>query len=261
MMANIGVHPKKMIREGKKKEYIQKLADQLTIFCSAFHPRPVVYRTSDFKTNEYRGLIGGKDYEPIEENPMLGYRGAFRYKHDPEVFDLEIEAIKIVRNKKGLKNLWVMIPFVRTVRELAEVKRLLSENGLYRSPSFKLWMMVEVPSNFILLEDFIHVGIDGISIGSNDLTMLILGTDRDNSEVASIYDERDPAVLWALERIITTAKKLGVTSSICGQAPSQYPDLVEKLVRWGITSVSVSPDAINQTRKTVSEAEKKIFMK
>ncbi len=259
MIADIGVHPKKMIRDGKKHEYIKKLAEQMAMFAKPFNPRPVVYRTGDFKTNEYRGLIGGKEYEPHEENPMIGYRGAFRYMHDPEVFEMEIEAIKMVRNKMGLKNLWVMIPFVRTVQELIAVKKLLSAAGLYRSPSFKLWMMVEIPSNFILLDDFIDAGIDGISIGSNDLTMLILGTDRDNSEVASEYDEQNPAVTWALERIITTAKKRGITCSICGQAPSEYPDLVEKLVRWGVTSVSVSPDAIAQVRKTIHEAEKKVF--
>lgn len=261
MMANIGVHPKKMIRDGKKHEYIKKLAEQMAMFARPFSPRPVVYRTGDFKTNEYRGLIGGKEYEPHEENPMIGYRGAFRYMHDPEVFDMELEAIKIVRNKMGLKNLWVMIPFVRTVQELIAVKKLMSAAGLYRTASFKLWMMVEIPSNFILLEDFINVGIDGVSIGSNDLTMLILGTDRDNSEVASEYDELNPAVLWALERIATIAKKRGVTCSICGQAPSQYPDLVEKLVRWDATSVSVSPDAIAQTRKIVYEAEQKVLHK
>ncbi|MDP3941020.1 MAG: phosphoenolpyruvate synthase, partial [bacterium] len=259
MMANIGVHPKKMLRDGKRHEYIKKLAEQMAMFAKPFNPRPVVYRTGDFKTNEYRGLVGGKQYEPLEENPMIGYRGAFRYMHDPEVFDMELEAIKIVRNKMGLKNLWVMIPFVRTVAELISVKKLLSEAGLYRSNSFKLWMMVEIPSNFILLDEFINVGIDGVSIGSNDLTMLILGTDRDNSEVASEYDEQNPAVLWALERIITTAKRRKVTCSICGQAPSQYPDLVEKLVKWGVTSVSVSPDAINDTRKIVAAAEKKVF--
>lgn len=259
MMANIGVHPKKMIRDGRKHEYIDKLAEQMAMFAKPFNPRPVVYRTGDFKTNEYRGLIGGKEFEPHEENPMIGYRGAFRYMHDPEVFDMELEAIKIVRNKMGLKNLWVMIPFVRTVKELIAVKKLMSASGLTRSSSFRLWMMVELPSNFILLDDFINVGIDGISIGSNDLTMLILGTDRDNSEVASQYDEQNPAVLWALERIVTTAKKHGITCSICGQAPSQYPDLVEKLVKWGATSVSVSPDAIDQTRRIVYEAEQKVL--
>lgn len=258
MMAQIGTHPKKLIHDKKQDVFVDKLAGGLTTICKAFYPRPVVYRASDFKTNEYRGLVGGKEFEPVEPNPMLGYRGAYRYIHDPLVFELEIQAIKRVRNKENLHNLWVMVPFVRTVKELELVKKILASKGLSRSHSFKLWMMVEIPSNVILLEDFIQVGIDGISIGSNDLTMLILGTDRDNSEVAPEFDEQNPAVLWALERAIKTAHKHGVTASICGQAPSVYPALVEKLVSWGITSVSVSPDTIEHTREIVSKAEKKM---
>ncbi|MBI4080512.1 MAG: phosphoenolpyruvate synthase [Candidatus Levybacteria bacterium] len=258
MMANIGTHPKKFLRDGKKQVFIDKLVDQLTMFCQAFNPRPVVYRTTDFKSNEYRGLIGGKEFEPIEANPMLGYRGAYRYISDPEVFNLELEAIKIIRNKKNFKNLWVMLPFVRTVKELIDVKKLIAKSGLYRSPTFKLWMMVEIPSNVILLEKFIEAGIDGVSIGSNDLTMLILGTDRDNNEVAHVFDEQNDAVLWAFEHVIKTCNKYKITSSMCGQAPSQYPSLVEKLVRLGITSVSVSPDTIEDVRKTVALYEKKL---
>lgn len=261
MMADIGVHPKKMIRDGKGHEYVKQLAEKIGKFCTAFNPRPVVYRTSDLKTNEYRGLVGGKEYEPIEPNPMLGYRGAFRYMHDPQVFNLELEAIKMVRNKMDLKNLWVMIPFVRTPKELIEVKKIISAAGLYRSNTFKLWMMVEIPSNIILLEEFIRIGIDGISIGSNDLTMLILGTDRDNSEVAVEYDEQNPAVLWALEHAIKTAHKHHITASICGQAPSMYPSLLKKLVEWGITSVSVSPDVIDSVREDLSNFERELHKK
>ncbi len=259
MMAAIGTHPRKMIHDGKSKEFVNKLADDLGTFCKAFSPRPVVYRASDFKTNEYRNLIGGKEYEPVEPNPMLGYRGAFRYMHDAKVFDLELEAIKKVRNTMGLKNIWLMIPFVRTVNELVEVKKIISASGLYRTPSFKLWMMVEIPSNVISLEEFIKVGIDGVSIGSNDLTMLMLGTDRDNNEVATEFNEQDPAVLWAFEHVIKTCHKYKVTSSMCGQAPSQYPDLLEKLVKWGITSVSVSPDVIESVRENLSKYEKKLI--
>lgn len=261
MMAGIGTHPKKLIHDHKKQVFINKMAEGLQTFAKAFYPRPVVYRTSDFKTNEYRQLIGGKEYEPQEPNPMLGFRGAYRYIHDSQVFELELEAIKIVRNKMGLKNLWVMLPFVRTVRELLEVKKILAANGLHRTPSFKLWMMVEIPSNVILLDEFINAGIDGVSIGSNDLTMLLLGTDRDNSEVAPEFDERNPAVLWALEKVIKTCHKHNITCSICGQAPSLYPDLVEKLVQFGVTSVSVSPDAIETVRQTISDCEKKLFQK
>src|SRR3989344_3601451 len=218
MMAGIGRHPKKFIAQGQKDVFIEKLADGLEKFCKAFNPRPVVYRASDFKTNEYRNLEGGGEFEPEESNPMLGYRGAFRYINDPEIFKLELEAIKKVRNEKQLKNLWLMIPFVRTVDELVRVKEILESSGLKRSSDFKLWMMVEIPSNVVLLEDFIKVGIDGVSVGSNDLTMLILGTDRDNNLVAKEFNEEDQAILWALERVVKTARENNITSSLCGQA-------------------------------------------
>lgn len=257
MIAEIGIHPRKLIKDKKEKVFIEKLAAGLTTFCQAFYPRPIIYRATDFKTNEYSNLKGGREFEPVESNPMLGYRGAYRYINDPRVFKLELEAIKYVRNKKKLNNLHLMIPFVRTPKELSEVKKIVVESGLRRSPTFHLIMMVEIPSNVILIEDFVKVGIDGISIGSNDLTMLMLGIDRDNEEVAIEFDERNEAVLWALEKVIKTCKAKGVTSSICGQAPSEYPDLVEKLVEWGITSVSVAPDAIENTRRTVYRIEKK----
>ncbi|NCP46817.1 phosphoenolpyruvate synthase [Candidatus Collierbacteria bacterium CG1_02_44_10] len=259
MMAQIGIHPKKMIHDGKEKVFIEKLAAGLAKFTYSFGERPIVYRASDFKTNEYRNLVGGQAYEPIEPNPMLGFRGAYRYISDESVFNLELEAIKTVRNKMGHKNLHLMVPFVRTVDELVKVKRIVSASGLTRSNTFKLWMMVEIPSNVILLEDFIQVGIDGVSIGSNDLTMLILGTDRDNETVASEFDERNPAVTWALEHVVKIANKHHITSSLCGQAASLYPDLVEKLVGWGITSVSVSPDAVDNTRRVIAQIEKRLL--
>ena len=253
----IGIHPKKLLKDRKSKFFVDKLAEGIAEFAKAFDPRPVVYRATDFKTSEYRNLIGGKAYEPEEPNPMLGYRGCFRYIHDEKVFEMELEAISRVRNKYGHKNIWLMIPFVRKYQELIQAKRIVAAAGLRRSATFKLWMMVEIPSNVILLKDFIAAGIDGVSIGSNDLTMLILGTDRDNDEVAPAFDERDPAVLWALEKVIKTCQKEKITSSICGQAPSEYPDLVEKIVDWGITSISVNPDAISRTRQYVYQAESK----
>jgi pyruvate,water dikinase len=256
MIANIGIHPKEAIKNKKQDHFIRQLASDLTVFCRAFDPRPVVYRATDFKTNEYRSLPGGKAWEPEEANPMLGFRGAYRYISHPEVFGLELAAIKEVRRKH--KNLWLMIPFVRSPEELAKVRRLVASEGLFESPSFKFWMMVELPVNVILLDEFIKVGIDGVSIGSNDLTMLILGTDRDNAEVASAFNERSPAVLWALERIIKTCNRNGITSSICGQAPSQYDDLVQKLVEYGITSISVNPDSVDRARSLIYEAEKKV---
>lgn len=258
MIADIGTHPKKLIAEHKEKVFIDTLAEKLEIFCSSFAPRPVIYRATDFKTNEYRNLKGGAAYEPEEPNPMLGFRGAARYVLDSRVFEIELEAIKKVRNKMGYTNLHLMLPFVRTPKELMDVKKIIAANGLSRSSTFKLWLMCEIPTNVIRLNDFLDVGIDGVSIGSNDLTMLILGTDRDNSEVAHDFSEMDPAVLWAFEHVVKTCVKRKVTVSMCGQAPSDYPDLVEMLVSWGITSVSVNPDAIDHVRETVYQAEKKL---
>ncbi len=256
MIAQIGEHPRHMIEEGKGEEFAVKLAQGLTTFAKAFNPRPVVYRTTDFKTNEYRNLKGGQKYEEPEENPMLGYRGCSRYIRERDIFKLEIEAIKQVREM--YKNLWVMIPFVRTPAEMAGAKDLLAAEGLHQSQDFKLWMMVEVPSNVFLIDKFLDVGIDGISIGSNDLTQLILGIDRDSQKLAEQFDERDPAVLMALERVIKATAKRGVTSSICGQAPSVYPELTEKLVEWGITSVSVNPDVLEKTREIIAAAEQRL---
>jgi pyruvate,water dikinase len=256
MIAEIGEHPQLAIDEGRSEEYIQKLTEGLRKFARAFDPRPVVYRTNDFKTNEYRNLRGGEKYEQFEENPMIGYRGASRYIRDVDIFRLELEAIKRVRHDYA--NLWVMIPFVRRPEGLAAVKEVMEREGLVRSQDFKLWMMAEVPSNVFILDRFIDVGIDGISIGSNDLTQLILGIDRDNARFAVEFDERNEAVMLALEQLIKTAKRRGITSSICGQAPSDYPDLAQKLVEWGITSISVNPDVIDKTRQIVAEAEAKL---
>jgi pyruvate,water dikinase len=256
MIANIGIHPKEAIKRKVQGKFVAKLAGDLTTFCKAFHPRPVTYRATDFKTNEYRSLLGGKYWEPVEPNPMLGFRGAFRYVSNPEVFNLELQAIKEVRQKYD--NLHLMIPFVRSPDELARVRRLVATEGLFEKSTFKFLMMVEIPVNVIQIEDFIKVGIDGVSIGSNDLTMLIEGTDRDNADVARAFSERTPAVLWALRRVIRKCSAAGVTSSICGQAPSEYEDLVKKLVRWGITSISVNPDSIDRVRGVISVAEKDI---
>lgn len=257
MMANIGIHPKHMIQSGQRDLFVNKLTNNLLKFARAFNPRPIIYRATDFKSNEYKHLKWGSLYEPEEPNPLLGFRGAIRYIHTPDVFLMELEAIKKVRNKWGLKNLHLMIPFVRTPQELIQVKKILADAGLLRSPSFRLYMMVEIPSNVILLEEFIKVGIDGVSIGSNDLTMLTLGMDRDNAEISKEFNELDPAVLWCLEKTIKTAKKTGITCSICGQAPSNHPDLLEKLVEWGITAISVSPDALTRSRQLIHWAEAK----
>ncbi|NMC35701.1 phosphoenolpyruvate synthase [Candidatus Beckwithbacteria bacterium] len=254
----IGIHPKKLIKDGRGKFFTTKLAEGLEEFCRAFYPRPIIYRATDFKTNEYRELIGGDEYEPVEPNPMIGYRGCDRYIQDGEVFDLEMAAIKMVREKFAWKNLHVMIPFVRTVAEMKEIKEMMIKNDLKRTPNFKLFMMVEIPNTVYQLDDFIDVGIDGVSIGSNDLTMLIMGVDRDNEQVAHIYDIHDKGPLMALETICKTCKRRKILCSICGQAPSLYPDITEKLVKWGATSVSVSPDMVDKTRVIVYQVEQKL---
>ena len=258
MIAEIGVHPKKLIKDGKQKIFVNKLTDGLLKFCASFNPRPVIYRATDFKTNEYRNLKGGSEFEPEEANPLLGFRGACRYTADFEVFELELASVKRVRNEFNFRNLWLMIPFVRTLSEMEKIKQMVSAAGLHRSPSFKLLMMAEIPSNVFLINEFLDIGVDGVSIGSNDLTMLILGVDRDNARVECDFNELDPAVLKALETIVRTCRKRGALVSICGQAPSVYPELTEKLVSWGISSVSVSPDAIEKTRSIVYEAEKNL---
>jgi pyruvate, water dikinase len=257
---DIKEHPKKMIEEGRGEEFTEKLAKGLSQFAAAFHPRPVIYRFTDFKTNEYRNLSGGEKFEPEEENPMIGYRGCFRYHKDPEVFKLEIEAIKKVREQYD--NLHVMVPFVRTIGEFRGVKEIMKDFGLAPEldPSFKLWIMVEVPSAVLRIEEYIKEGIDGVSIGSNDLTQLTLGLDRDSSVVAEEFDERDPAVLWMLERTVKACRDAGITCSICGQAPSVYPEITQKLVEWGATSISVMPDALADTRKLIAEVEERLIL-
>jgi pyruvate,water dikinase len=260
MIAEIGQHPKKMLEEGRGHEFIDKLAGDLRRFAAAFYPRPVVYRATDFKTNEYRNLEGGEKYEPHEENPMMGYRGASRYIQEPELFKMELEAIKKVRNEYHLKNLHLMIPFIRRVGELRAIKDMMDDVELYRTRDFKLWIMVEVPSTVFLIDQFCKEDIDGVSIGTNDLTQLILGIDRDNATMATGFDERNEAILRALKRVITTCNKHGVTSSLCGQAPSVYPEFAEKLVEFGITSMSVNPDAVERTRRHVASAEQKIIL-
>lgn len=260
MIADIGVHPKEFIRTKSESVFIDKLASKLEKFVSVFSPRPVVYRATDFKTNEYKHLKGGRLYEPDEENPMLGYRGASRYISDRAVFKMELEALLKVRNK-GYKNLHLMIPFVRSPSELVEIKKMLEAVGLTQSATFKLWIMVEIPSVALTLDRYIALGIDGISVGTNDLTMLTLGVDRDNASISSLYNETDPAVVYLLEKIVKTARKHDVTVSVCGQAASDYADLRERLIRLGVNSLSVNIDSIDRVREDIFEYEKKLWQK
>lgn len=260
IIAAIGEHPKAMIDAGRGEEFSKKLADGVARIAGAFAPRPVIYRATDFKTNEYRGLKGGDKYEGEEDNPMIGMRGALRYITNPDVFNLELAALKFIREKMDLTNLHLMIPFVRTVDEMKKCKELVEAAGLHRGPDFKLWMMVEVPSNVILLEKFIDIGIDGISLGTNDLTQLTLGVDRDNQKLAKVFDERDEAVEMSVAYVVKTCRRRGVTTSVCGQAPSTFPEFTEMMVKNGATSVSVTPDVAIQTRKIIASVEKRLLM-
>ena len=251
-------HPRRFIREGRKDEFVQRMAAQLEKFARAFQPRPVVYRAMDFRSNEFRGLAGGEEFEPQEANPMIGYRGCHRYTKEPELFALELRALQQVRAQYG--NVHLMIPFVRTGSEFARCKRLIDASELRPDADFQLWVMAEVPSVVSWIPEYARLGATGVSIGSNDLTQLVLGVDRDSELLAELYDERDRAVLDTIRAIIETSHRHGLTCSICGQAPSVYPGYAEQLVRWGIDSVSVNPDVIEATRIQIARAEQRLVM-
>jgi pyruvate, water dikinase len=237
--------------------FVERLAEGIAIIAAAFYPKDVIVRLSDFKSNEYASLVGGRDFEPVEGNPMLGFRGAYRYAHPRyrEAFALECRAIRRVRERTGLTNVKLMIPFCRTPREGRRVLDLLAANGLARGDKgLEVYMMAEIPSNAILADEFATL-FDGFSIGSNDLTQLVLGVDRDSELVAPEFDERDPAVLRAIAAIIEAAHRAGRKVGICGQAPSDYPEIVSFLVEKGITSISLNPDALVRGLEAVSAAE------
>lgn len=264
MMLSIGKHPKMLIEEGGANLMVEKFAESIRTVAQAFYPRPVIYRALDFKPDEFLTLEGGEKYEReaghIGPNPMIGYRGQFRYTKEPEIFKLELAAIRKVREEHNLRNVHLMIPFVRSLGEFRKVKGIVYESGLNpeKDQDFWLWIMLEVPSAVLIIDKLCKEGITGISIGSNDLTMLVLGVDRNDTSVQEIYDERDLAVLRAINYVTKVCKKFGVTVSICGQAPSVYPEYAEFLVRLGVTSISVNPDAVLSTRLHIAQIEKKI---
>jgi pyruvate,water dikinase len=233
------------------------MAASLLRITTAFAPRPVVYRTIDFRSNEFRNLDGG-DTEPVEGNPMIGYRGCFRYVREPDLFALECELLARVREETP--NLHVMIPFVRTRWELEACLDVLHASPLGNQRGLHTWVMAEVPSVVYRIPEYAALGIDGVSIGSNDLTQLMLGVDRDSEICAELFDESDAAVLDAIGQIIAAARDSGMTSSLCGQAPSNKPAFAEHLVRFGITSVSVNPDAVTATRRVVGAAERRLLL-
>jgi len=264
----IGIHPKALLEFDDQTEllkkiirkriagypdpvsfYVDRLAEGIATLGAAFSPKTVIVRMSDFKSNEYSNLIGGERYEPEEENPMLGFRGAARYISESfrDCFELECKAMRKVRDEMGLTNVWIMIPFVRTVDEARQVIELLAENGLERGKNgLKLIMMCELPSNALLAEEFLEY-FDGFSIGSNDLTQLTLGLDRDSALIADKFDERNPAVKKLLHMAIQACRKQGKYVGICGQGPSDHPDLAKWLLEEGISSVSLNPDSVIET--------------
>jgi pyruvate,water dikinase len=264
----IGVHPKALLEYDRQDPatkrliaeqmagysdpvgfYIDKLAEGIATIGAAFAPNPVIVRLSDFKSNEYANLIGGERYEPHEENPMLGFRGASRYIDEDfkPCFELECKALLKVRGEMGLKNVQVMVPFVRTVDEARKVVTLLAEQGLERGKDdLKLIMMCELPSNALLADEFLEY-FDGMSIGSNDMTQLTLGLDRDSGKIAPLFDERDPAVRKLLGMAIAACRAQGKYVGICGQGPSDHPDLAFWLLDQGIESMSLNPDSVLDT--------------
>ena len=259
--AHVREHPLALLQKGRKDELVRRLAEGVGKVCQAFHPRPVIIRTSDFKTNEYRGMPGGEPFEPAEENPMIGWRGCSRYISSVyrPAFECELEAIHRVRTDQGLKNAMVMLPFVRNTWELEEIAGMLRTAGLRRSRDFKLYLMAEVPSTVLLAREFAH-HCDGFSIGSNDLTQLVLGADRDSETLGRMgyFDERDPAVLRAIHLLIEGAHAEGSTVGICGQGPSVYPEFAEFLVREGIDSISLNADTVVTTARTIAAIEQKM---
>jgi pyruvate,water dikinase len=262
MMLEIGKHPRLLIEEGGEQRMVDTFSHGIGRVAEAFFPRPVVYRFLDFKPDEFLSLPGGEKYERdhVGPNPMIGFRGEYRYAKEDDLFRLELRAVSHARKTMGFTNVWVMVPFVRTIEVFRKTVQIMREEGLDNrtDPDFKLWIMVEVPSACFMIDEFCREGIDGVSFGTNDLTMLVLGVDRNDTSVQEIYDERNLAVLRAIAYTIAVCRKHGVTTSICGQAPSVYPDYLEFMIRCGSTSISVNPDAVVSSRKMVDAVERKI---
>jgi len=271
----IGIHPMALVHPERVEEdvraeilrrtegvaspaehFVERMASGVGVIAAAFHPRPVIVRFSDFKTNEYAGLLGGKAFEPVEANPMLGFRGASRYTDERyrEGFALECRAIRRVREEMGLENAKVMIPFCRTLDEARRVLEEMARHGLVRGErGLEVWVMCEIPNNVILAAEFAQL-FDGFSIGSNDLTQLTLGVDRDSELLSSLFDERDPGVMRMIEMVVDRAHRAGRRVGICGQAPSDHPEFAAFLAKIGIDSISLVPDALPRVARRLAAA-------
>lgn len=244
------------LQQDRQPELVDRIAERVAQFAEAFHPRPVFYRSLDVRSHEFPTLVAPA---PAEKNPMLGLRGTFRYQVHPASFEVELAALKQVQ-RQGFHHLHLILPFVRTVEEFRFCQHLVEQAGLRHNPHFQLWIMAEVPSVLLLLPDYVEAGVQGIAIGTNDLTQLLLGIDRDQADLAIAFDQHHPAVLRAIRQLVEVSQQLGIPCSICGQAPSQYPDLIDALVRWGITAISVSPSDVAPTQRAIARAEQRLLL-
>ncbi len=258
MLLNIleGQHPQSWLISGRQAELLEKWTEQIIQFARAFAPRPVFYRSLDWRVNE---LPSGLHHQHSMQNSLLGERGTFSYVCNPAVFELELTALANVQ-KAGYSNINLLLPFVRSVAEFSFCRGKVEQAGLNQVPQFQLWMMAEVPSVLFLLPEYVKAGVAGISIGTNDLTQLLLGVDREQGEITRVLNERHPAVMGAIAQLIQMAKTAGIPCSICGQAPAIYPEIIDQLVQWGITSISVEPEAVERTYKAIARAEQRLIL-
>jgi pyruvate, water dikinase len=250
-----GEHPHTWLAQGRLEQLLKLWVEQILKFARAFAPQPVFYRSLDLRSHEQPP----HHLEEHSQLPMLGLRGTFSYLQNPDLFDLELAAIATVQ-QSGYSNLRLLLPFVRTVEEFVFCRNRVWQAGLNRVSGFQLWIMAEVPSVLFLLPEYVKAGVQGISIGTNDLTQLLLGVDRDQGQLAAAFDELHPAVMSAIARLIRMSREAGIPCSLCGQAPALYPEMIDQLVEWGISSISVEPEAVERTIRAIARAEQRLIL-
>ncbi len=261
IVKHLGIHPKELIQKKREKELEEKVADVVEKYCKTFTPRPVIYSFSNLNSSEHLQLKESKLHENREQNPHLGYRGALRYTSNPELLHIELEAIKRVRNKAGLKNIWIMLPFVRTIKELEEMKKIISSTGLYRSPTLKFWLSLDTPSSALLIEDFLKIGVDGVCLNIDHMSSFLLGVDFKNPELSHLYQKDDPSLLWIMDFVLKILAKRSMPSILIAQDEALSSNLLERAIKIGVRSISVNPSAVVNTRQLIAETEKFLFMK